>query len=487
MLYLKKHKINFLLVGLLVSSLSGCKIMHNSGLRSVTPTPVVSTPPSFAGQTDSSSIGEQPFRLMFTDPSLVALIDTALGRNLDLKIALQRINVARANFGISQGALLPQVDAVATAGLDRFGRYTMNGVGNFDTNLSDNVNGPSLIPNPTPDFFAGFRASWEVDIWGKLRNRRRAAYNRVLASVEGRNVVVTTLTAEVARLYYSLLADDAELEIIRDNIDLQQRAVELVAVQKQAGRVTELAVQQFRAQLLNTRGLAGQVRQRIIETENQINVLLGRYPQVIARGPSIREQQLPTSVLAGIPAQLVRRRPDIRQAERELEAANVDVAVARADFLPGLTLTPYVGLNAFRPSVLLNPASLAIGVLGSLAAPVFNRRLLKGNLAISQAQSREAYYAYQRAILTGVSEVVSSLRGLENYREVADLQTQEVSVLRQAVTTSDDLFAGNYATYLEVITAQRSVLDAELALINTKQAQFSALVDLYRALGGGWQ
>ncbi|WP_097127483.1 efflux transporter outer membrane subunit [Spirosoma fluviale] len=473
---------SMLAVGLLVSLLSGCRILHNP-----VATPVVTTPQSYVASTDSASMGDRPFQTLFADSNLIALIDTALARNLDLKIALQRITVARANYGISQGALLPQVDAVATAGLDRFGRYTMNGVGNFDTNLSDNVTGPSLIPNPTPDFFAGFRASWEVDIWGKLRNRRRAAYNRMLASQEGRNVVITALTAELARLYYTLLALDAEGEIIRDNIGLQQKALELVAVQKSAGRVTELAVQQFRAQLLGTRSREGRVRQQIIETENQINVLLGRYPQPIARGVSIRDQQLPASVVAGIPAQLVRRRPDIRQAERELEAANVDVAVAQADFLPSLNLTPYVGLNAFRPSVLLSPASLAIGVLGSLAAPVFNRRLLKGNLAISLAQSREAYLAYQRVILTGVSEVVSNLKGLENYRDVADLQTQEVMVLRQAATTSDELFAANYATYLEVITAQRSVLDAELALINTKQAQFLSLVDLYRALGGGWQ
>lgn len=432
-------------------------------------------------------MGHRPYRILFSDPNLVALIDTALARNPDLKIALQRIEVARANFTISQGALIPQVDAVATASVDRYGRYTLNGVGNYDTNLSDNVNGPSLIPNPTPDFFAGFRASWELDIWGKLRNRRRAAYNRILASQEGRNLITTALTADVARLYFTLLALDGELEIIRDNVTLQQQAVELVEVQKTAGRVTELAVQQFQAQLLNTRGLEGRVRQQIIQAENELNSLLGRYPQPIVRGQSIRDQQLPSSVVAGIPAQLLRQRPDIRQAERELEAAHVDVAVARADFLPSLTLTPYLGLNAFRASVLVNPASVVAGVLGGLSAPVFNRRLLKGNLAIAQAQSREAYYAYQRAILTGVSEVVSNLKGLENYRSVADLQTQEVAVLRQAATTSDDLFAASYATYLEVITAQRSVLDAELALINTKRDQFLSLVDLYRALGGGWQ
>jgi outer membrane protein, multidrug efflux system len=465
-------------------TLGGCKILHQPA-----PVEAVNVPTRYVGAAngaDTTSLGEQPFSRLFTDPNLVALVDTALGQNLDLKIALQRIQVARANFGISQGVLLPQVDAVVSVGLDRFSRYTVNGFGNFDPTPGSVENGTSL-PTPTPDFFVGIRASWEADIWGKLRNRRRAAYNRVLASQEGRNLIVTALVADVARLYYTLLAADAEREIIRDNIDLQTRAVELVEVQKQAGRVTELAVQQFRAQLLNTRSLEGQVRQRIIEAENALNVLLGRYPQAIARGASIRAQSLPASVLAGLPAQLVSRRPDIRQAERELEAANVDVAVAQAEFLPSLNLTPYLGLNSFRPDLLLNPVSVVAGVLGSLAAPVFNRRLLKGNLLISEAQSREAYIAYQRAILTGVSEVVGSLRGLENYRAVADLKTEEVAVLRQAATTSDDLFAANYATYLEVITAQRNVLDAELALINTKQAQFTSLIDLYRALGGGWR
>ncbi|WP_262697173.1 efflux transporter outer membrane subunit [Fibrisoma montanum] len=466
----------------MAGSLGGCRIMHNPA-----PTPVMSVPTSYAGGQDSASIGDRPYRTLFADPNLVALIDTALARNPDLRIALQRIEIARANYDISQGVLLPQVDAVVSAGVDRYARYSLNGVGNFDTNLSENITGPNVIPNPTPDYFVGFRASWELDIWGKLRNQRRAAYTRVLASQEGRNLIITNLAADVARFYYTLLALDAELEIIRENEALQRRAVELVEVQKAAGRVTELAVQQFRAQLLNTRSLEGRVRQDIVRTENQLNALLGRYPQPITRGESIEKQQLPPVVAAGIPSQLVRRRPDIRQAERELEAANVDVAVAQAQFLPSLNLTPYAGLNAFRASVLVNPQSLALGVLGSLTAPVFNRRFLKGNLRAVEAQSREAYYGYQRAILTGVSEVVTSLKGLENFRNVADLQTQEVAVLRQAARTSDDLFGTGYATYLEVITAQRSVLDAELSLINTKQAQFLSLIDLYRALGGGWQ
>ncbi|MBO0950723.1 TolC family protein [Fibrella sp. HMF5405] len=466
--------------------LSGCHLYKP--LQAPPPLPV---PGTFAGTShpasDSVSIANQTWRTFFADPYLVQLIDTALAGNLDLRIATQRIEQARAAFDYSRGFLAPTVNAVASAGVDRYGRNTLNGVGNFDTNLSDNVRGNLLIPNPTPDYFLGARSTWEVDIWGKLRNRRKAAYLRLLGSEKGRHAVITGLVAEVARSYYDLLALDGELEIIQKNIDYQQRAVELVRVQKQAGRVTELAVQQFTAQLLNTQSRRGQVRQQIVEAENQLNRLLGRYPQPIRRGTSLQERELPGLVATGLPTQFLNRRPDIRQAELELSAANVDVEVVRAEFLPSLNLSAYVGLNAFRAGVLFNPGSIAAGVLGGLTAPVFNRRFLKANYQQSVAQSREAYYRYQQTVQTGFSEVITGLRGVENYRAVADLQTQEVVVLGRAVSTSNDLFVSGYASYLEVITAQRSVLEAELALINTKRAQYLSLTDLYRALGGGWE
>ncbi|GAB3717933.1 TolC family protein [Spirosoma flavus] len=444
-------------------------------------------PVTFAGQRDSVGIASQNWRNFFADPNLVQLIDTALAGNLDLRIATQRIEAARGAFEYSRGFLAPQVNAVASAGVDRYGNYTMNGVGNFDTNLSENIRGNDRIPNPTPDYFLGARSTWEVDIWGKLRNRKKAAYLRLLASEKGRHAVVTALVAEVARYYYSLLALDGELEILQKNIDLQQNALELVRIQKQAGRVTELAVQQFSAQLLNTRSRQGRVRQQIVEAENQLNRLLGRYPQPVSRGKSLQERELPGQVLAGLPTQMLVRRPDIRQAELNLQAANVDIDVARAEFLPSLNLNAYVGLNAFRTAVLFNPASIAAGLLGGLSAPVINRRFLKGNYRQSEAQARESLYRYRQTILTGFSEVTTNLRGVENYRNVADLQAQEVDVLEEAVTTSNDLFSNGYASYLEVITAQRSVLEAELALINTKQQQFLTITDLYRVLGGGWQ
>ncbi|CCH00786.1 RND efflux system, outer membrane lipoprotein,NodT family [Fibrella aestuarina BUZ 2] len=450
-----------------------------------------SVPASFSRQTnyanDSTSIAGQSWRAFFAEPALVALIDTALTNNLDLRIALQRIEQARATFEYSRGFLAPQINATASAGVDRYGQYTLNGVGNFDTNLSNNIRGDKLIPNPTPDYFLGFRSTWELDIWGKLRNRRKAAYLRLLASERGRQAVVTSLVAQVARYYYALLALDGELNIIQENIDFQQRALELVRVQKQAGRVTELAVQQFAAQLLNTRSRQGQVRQQAAQAENELNQLLGRYPQPIARGRSLEDRELPGQAPTGLPVQMLVRRPDIRQAELELQATNVDVDVARAEFLPSLNLSAYLGLNAFRVATLTNPGSIAAGLLGGLSAPLFNRRFLKANYRGSIAQSREAFFRYRQTVLTGFSEVSTQLQAVDNFRQVANWQTQEVTTLRQAVSTSNDLFASGYASYLEVITAQRSVLEAELALINTKQAQFLAMTDLYRALGGGWE
>ncbi|WP_026261958.1 TolC family protein [Spirosoma panaciterrae] len=444
-------------------------------------------PGLFVRQADSTSIAAQSWRSFFADTNLTRLIDTALTSNLDLRIATQRIEVARANFEYSRGFLAPQVNAVASAGVDRYGEYTMTGVGNYDTNLSDNIRGSQLTPNPTPDYFLGARSSWEVDIWGKLRNRKKSAYIRLLASEKGRQAVTTALVAEIARYYYNLLALDGELEILQENIDYQQKAVDLVSIQKQAGRVTELAVQQFRAQLLNTQSRIGQVKQQIVENENQLNRLLGRYPQTIRRGKSLQERELPSQVLAGLPTQMLIRRPDIQQAELELQAAHVDVDVARAEFLPSLNLTAYLGLNAFRTSVLFSPASIAAGILGGLSAPILNRRALNANYQQTVAQNRESLYRYQQIVQTGFGEVMTNLRGIENYRQVAQLKSQEVNMLQQAVSTSNDLFANGYASYLEVITAQRSVLEAELALINTKQAQFVALTNLYRSLGGGWQ
>lgn len=464
---------------LAVLALAGCRVRYAPVTTARPPLPA-----TYAGSTDTTHLTDFTLPALLKDSMLVALVDTALQNSPDLHMALQRIRQAEGHYISSRGPLLPQVSTQGSAGVDRYGRYTMNGVGNEDTNLSPNVRGKRRIPNPVPDYFIGLRASWEIDLWGKLGQRRQAALLRWQASGQARQLARTVLTAEVARHYYTLLGFDAEMAILRENIDLQQKALDLVEVQKVAGRVTELAVQQFRAQLYGTQALRGQVTQQRLETENRLNTLLGRYPQPVPRGDSLEFIRLPGRILAGVPVQLLSRRPDLRQAENELAAAGLDAAAARADLLPTLTLTPYAGFNAFRPELLFNPASMAAGLLGGLAAPVFNRYGLQGQVVVAEARRQEAWYAYRKTLLTGVAEVYTSLQAIDNYRQVADLRRRETAELRRAALTARELFATGYATYLEVITAQRSVLEAELNLIHTKRDRLVAFIDLYRALGG---
>ena len=466
---------------------TGCRVAVPAGPAASPAPPKAFSQP--VPPTDTLSVGAMPWRQFFQDPALVGLIDTALQQNLDLKVAVQRVEVFQAQYLARRGALLPTLTATGTAGLDHYGKYTMTGVGNYDTNFSQNITGEQRVPTRlTPDFFGGLRSSWEIDLWGKLRSRRKAAYLRVLSSEQGRTLVVTNLVADVARAYYELLMLDNQLAILLRNTRFQQEGLRLIRVQKQAGRITELAVQQFAAQALRTESLAYETRQRIVETETQLNQLLGRYPQAIRRGPVQPNQVgLPSRLSAGLPATALLRRPDVRQAELELRATTADVDAARAAFLPSLTLTPYVGLNAFRANVLLDPASVVYGAVAGLAGPVLNRAQYRADFREAVAGNYQGYYRYQQALQTGFREVVVGLQGLENFRAVADLRAREVAQLTSAVATSNDLFVAGYATYLEVITAQRGVLEAELSLTEARQAQLLQSVNLYRALGGGWQ
>ena len=440
-----------------------------------------------APTSDTASVGALPWRQFFQDPALVALLDTAIRQNPDLQVATQRVAVAQAELLVRRGALLPTVSAVATAGVDRYSQWSMTGVGNIDLNRSTNIERHQQVPNPTPDFFLGLRSTWEVDLWGRLGALRRGAAARLLASEQGRRLVQTDLVAQTARTYYDLLALDQELEILVRNARLQERAVEVSRIQKQGGRATELAVQQFVAQLARTRSLEAETRQRIAEAENELNRLLGRYPRPVARGVALLTQPVPAALAVGVPTALLRHRPDVRQAEQELLASRADVEAARAAFLPSLTLTPYVGTQAFAAARLATPEALALGALAGLTAPLFNRAALRANLTRTTAEQIAAYYRYQQATQAGVAEVSTHLQGLHNLNEAYQRRTEEVAALNRAVDVSNELFLAGYASYLEVITAQRNVLDAELTQVGLRRQQFERLTGLYRATGGGWQ
>jgi multidrug efflux system outer membrane protein len=261
-----------------------------------------------------------------------------------------------------------------------------------------------------------------------------------------------------------LLTLDNQLAVVQRNARLQQDALKLMRIQKQAGRATELAVQQFAAQTLRTESLAYEARQGITETETRLNQLLGRYPASIQRGTTLPAAGLVDKLGVGIPAAALRHRPDVRQAEAELAA----------------------GLNAFRADLLFDPSSVVFGVVGGLAGPILNRAAFRADLRRAVAGRNETYYRYQQALQTGYRDVVIGLRGLENYRAIVDLRAREAAQLRSAIETSNELYLAGYASYLEVVTAQRSSLEAELSLANARRDQLLQGILLYQALGGGW-
>jgi NodT family efflux transporter outer membrane factor (OMF) lipoprotein len=417
---------------------------------------------------------------------LYNLITTALQNNTDLNIARQRITMAYARLAERKGAFLPSLNVSVSAAADKYGRYTMNGVGNFDTNLSSNISKEQQIPvSPTTDLFIGLSSSWEIDLWGKLRHMKKSAQAELWATEKGRQLLVTSLVAMLAKGYYNLLGLDTELEIVQKNIGLQQKALEIVEAQKTGGRANELAVQQFRAQLLNTRGIEYNILQQRIQVENELNAVAGNYPRRIVRDTAL-PQSVAVSIETGLPASLLSARPDVKQAEYEMQKANENVLAARAAFLPSLTISPYIALNAFTPALLFKPGSGAYGIAGGLTAPIFQQRRLRAQMTMANASSKEAVYNYQQKLLDAYSEVVTSMNAVENGKQAYSLKLQEVQQLQNAVASARELYLTGYASYLEVITAQKSVLDAELQLAEQKKNIYISLIQLYRSQGGGW-
>ncbi|MGX5820894.1 TolC family protein [Chitinophaga lutea] len=475
----KNKTYQYLALGCACAVYTACKIPELSGKKEDR-----SVPAQYHSGGDTTNMAQIQWKEYFSDPDLAALIDTALQRNQELNITLQEIEIARNEVRIRKGEYLPFVGVRAGAGAEKVGRYTSQGANDANTEIEPGKE----MPEPLGDFLLGVYANWEVDVWHKLRNAKKAALSRYLSSVEGKNFVVTNLVAEIANSYYELLALDNQLEIVRKNVEIQTNALDIVRQQKEATRVTELAVRKFEAEVLNTQSMQYGIRQKITETENKINFLLGRYPSPIHRSTASFYRPLPESVRVGIPSQLLANRPDIQQAELQLAAAKLDVKVAKAKFYPSIGITASVGYRAFNPGYLLRtPESVLYSLASDLAAPLVNRNAIKAEYYMANAKQVQAVYNYERTILNAYMEVLNQLAKIGNLQKSYDFRSKQVQALTSSIDISNDLFKSARADYMEVLMTQRDALESKFELIETQKDQMNAMVNIYRALGGGWK
>ena len=440
-------------------------------------------PDSYNNLKDSINTAKIKWKDFFTDPNLAALIDSALKNNQEFNIMLQEINIAKQEVRARKGAYLPSVGIGAGSGFEKVGLYTSRGASDAANDILPGKKVPDVLPN----YVIGLSASWEVDIWKKLRNSKKAAAFRYLSSIEGKNFMITNLIAEIAGSYYELIALDNQLEILKQNIDLYLNSLEIVKLEKQSARVTELAVRRFEAEVLKNQSRQYYILQQIVETENRINFLVGRFPQPVVRDSKSFPNLVVDTIHSGIPSQLLSNRPDIKQAERQITAANLDIKAAKADFYPSLRITAGGGFGAFNPAYLIkSPQSLVFSLAGDLVAPLINRNAIKATYYSANSKQVQAVYNYERTILRAHIEVANQLSNINNLKRSYDLKSKQVQALTESIDISTILFKSARADYMEVLLTQRDALESRFELIETKMKQLNARVNIYRALGGGW-
>lgn len=430
---------------------------------------------------NSAQIGIEDF---FNDQVLTNLIYQSLDSNQELKILAEDIQIASNEILARRGAYLPFVGVGAGAGIEKPSRFTRNGAVEDELDILPG----RRFPNPLPDYLVAANITWQLDIWRQLRNARDAAALRFLGTADGRNYVVTRLVAEIAERYYRLMALDQRLETLNKIIELQEQSLKVAIAKKEAARGTELPVQRFQAEVRKNQSEKLIVKQEIVEVENRINFLVGRFPQPVER-VSAKFLDLNLGTLgAGVPAQLLENRPDIRQAERELQAAGLDIRVARARFFPTLIITGGIGYEAFNPKYLFNsPESLVYNLAGNLVAPLINKKAIQADYLTANARQLQAVYNYQRVILNAFTEVVNRVSMVQNYGRSIEIKKEQVKSLEASVESATKLVqnASPGVDYMDVLFAQRDLMDARMVLIETKQQQLSAIVNAYQALGGG--
>jgi len=462
--------ISLCFASVLVSGLvSGCAVGPNYHKPAVQiPSTYRDTNDNREVQSQAGSFADLPWWQVFEDPQLQELIRIALKQNYDLQIATERIHAARAQLEITRSKLFPQVQ----------------GAGNF-------VGGKQqFFPFKANILELAADVSFQLDFFGQLRRATEADRARLLATEEGQRTVTLTLVSDVASDYFTLLQLDLELQITKDTVETQEGSVKLTSLRLDHGVATKLDVLQAQQVLDTANAQIPDLERQIGQEEDAINILLGNYPGPVTRGLKLPEQFIPPEVPPGLPSSLLNRRPDIRQAEQNLIAANAEIGVAKAAFFPQISLTGSGGGAFGRSSAftsLIGSQSAIWSYGASVTQPIFTGGALRGNLHLAESQHEQALLAYKQAIQHAFGDVSDALIGYQKLHEVRVQQQQLVADLAESVRLSVMRYRGGTTTYLEVLDGQRSLYSAELTLSQARGNEYQSLVQLYRALGGGWQ
>jgi len=437
--------------------------------------PAVQTPTAFRdlkedqqAQAQTASFADLPWWQVFQDPQLQELIRTALKENYDLQLATERIAAARSQVTITRSSLFPQVQAG----------------GNFSGGKDPSTQSKSNILALTAD------AAFQLDLFGRLRRATQASRAELLATEDARNTVILTLVSDVASDYFTLLQLDLELQITRDTVKTQEDSVKLTRLRLDHGVATKLDVLQAQQVLDTANAQIPDLERQIGQEEDAISILLGHYPEGVLRGRPLVEQPLPPEVPPGMPSTLLERRPDIRQVEQDLIAANAEIGVAKAAFFPQISLTGSGGGAFGRSSLFSGLMSSQTGIWSygaQVSQPIFTGGALRGNLKLAESEHRQELIAYQQAIQLAFRDVSDALIGYQKLHQVRVAQETTVKDLRDTVDTSLVRYRGGITNYLEVLDGQRSLFTAELTLAQARGSEYQSLVQLYKALGGGWQ
>ena len=456
-------------VALVAVSLAGCMVGPNYHRPTVqTPATFRTLAPDEQGQAQSSSYADLPWWEAFHDPKLQDLVRTGLKQNYDLQLAAERINSARAELAVTRSSLFPQA-----AGNANFN-------GGKDPSTQSRYNFLTLTAD----------AAFQLDLFGKLRRATEASRAELLATEDAKQTVILTLVSDIAADYYTLLQLDLQLEITRDTVRTQTDSVKLTKLRLDHGVATRLDVLQAQQVLDTANAQIPDLERQIAQEENAISILTGGYPDGVQRGLPLIKQTLPPEVPAGLPSALIERRPDIRQSEQILIASNAQIGVAKAAFFPQISLTGGAGGSFGRSSAFSSLMDTHLGIWSygaQVSQPVFTGGALRGNLRLAESENRQALIAYRQTIQRAFGDVSDALIGYQKHHEVRLRQEQTVADLEETVRLSGDRYQGGTATYLEVLDAQRSLYSAELTLAESRGDEYRSLVQLYKALGGGWQ